>query len=74
MTAATDNRPAAAGSITAIESAARATGTEFATRLQQTTGMVMAKGVEDTAFYRYHRHIARNEVGGEPGGLRHERG
>jgi (1->4)-alpha-D-glucan 1-alpha-D-glucosylmutase len=28
----------------------------------------MAKGVEDTAFYRYHRLVALNEVGGDPGG------
>ncbi|HEX4377885.1 MAG TPA: malto-oligosyltrehalose synthase [Steroidobacteraceae bacterium] len=37
-----------------------------AMRLQQYSGPVMAKGVEDTAFYRYHRFIALNEVGGEP--------
>jgi (1->4)-alpha-D-glucan 1-alpha-D-glucosylmutase len=35
-------------------------------RLQQTTGAVMAKGVEDTAFYRYNRFVALNEVGGDP--------
>jgi (1->4)-alpha-D-glucan 1-alpha-D-glucosylmutase len=40
---------------------------ELATRFQQTSGMVMAKGVEDTAFYRYHRLVALNEVGGSPG-------
>ena len=40
---------------------------EFVTRFQQTTGPVMAKGVEDTAFYRYHRLTALNEVGGDPG-------
>lgn len=39
---------------------------EFATRLQQTSGPVMAKAVEDTTFYRYNRLIALNEVGGEP--------
>ena len=39
---------------------------ELATRLQQTSGMVMAKGVEDTAYYRYNRFIALNEVGGAP--------
>jgi (1->4)-alpha-D-glucan 1-alpha-D-glucosylmutase len=39
---------------------------EFVMRWQQFTGRVMAKGVEDTAFYRYHRLIARNDVGGEP--------
>ena len=40
---------------------------EFVTRFQQTTGPVMAKGVEDTAFYRYFRLAALNEVGGDPG-------
>jgi (1->4)-alpha-D-glucan 1-alpha-D-glucosylmutase len=39
---------------------------EFVTRFQQTTGPVMAKGVEDTAFYRYVRLLALNEVGGDP--------
>lgn len=34
---------------------------------QQYTGAVMAKSVEDTAFYGYSRFIALNEVGGEPG-------
>jgi (1->4)-alpha-D-glucan 1-alpha-D-glucosylmutase len=38
----------------------------FVMRFQQLTGPIMAKGVEDTAFYRYHRHSALNEVGGEP--------
>src|SRR5215217_652506 len=40
---------------------------EFVVRFQQTTGPVMAKGVEDTAFYRYFRLTALNEVGGNPG-------
>ena len=39
---------------------------EFVTRFQQTTPPVMAKGVEDTAFYRYARLLALNEVGGDP--------
>jgi len=39
---------------------------EFVVRFQQTTGPVMAKGVEDTAFYRYFRLAALNEVGGNP--------
>jgi len=34
---------------------------------QQTCGPVMAKGVEDTAFYRWSRLVALNEVGGDPG-------
>jgi (1->4)-alpha-D-glucan 1-alpha-D-glucosylmutase len=36
------------------------------TRLQQTSGALMAKAVEDTLFYRYNRLISANEVGGEP--------
>jgi (1->4)-alpha-D-glucan 1-alpha-D-glucosylmutase len=39
---------------------------DFAMRLQQYTGPVMAKGFEDTALYRYNRLIGLNEVGGEP--------
>jgi (1->4)-alpha-D-glucan 1-alpha-D-glucosylmutase len=39
---------------------------ELAARFQQYTGAVMAKGVEDTAYYRYTRFIALNEVGGDP--------
>ncbi|GAA1283181.1 malto-oligosyltrehalose synthase [Pseudonocardia aurantiaca] len=38
----------------------------LATRVQQTSGMVMAKGVEDTTFYRWNRFVALNEVGGDP--------
>lgn len=40
---------------------------EFVMRWQQFTGRVMAKGVEDTAFYNYNRLLSLNEVGGEPG-------
>ena len=40
---------------------------DWATRLQQLTGPIMAKAKEDTVFYRYHRLVALNEVGGEPG-------
>ncbi|MBV9169655.1 MAG: malto-oligosyltrehalose synthase [Chloroflexi bacterium] len=39
---------------------------EFVARFQQTTGPVMAKGTEDTAFYVFNRLISLNEVGGEP--------
>ncbi len=39
---------------------------ELVMRFQQSTGSVMAKGVEDTLFYCYNRFIALNEVGGEP--------
>jgi (1->4)-alpha-D-glucan 1-alpha-D-glucosylmutase len=37
----------------------------FALKLQQFTGPLMAKSLEDTAFYRYHRLLALNEVGGD---------
>jgi (1->4)-alpha-D-glucan 1-alpha-D-glucosylmutase len=40
--------------------------TQPARRFQQTSGMVMAKGVEDCAFYRYSRLTSLNEVGGDP--------
>ena len=40
---------------------------ELAERVQQTAAMVMAKGEEDTVFYRYNRFISLNEVGGDPG-------
>lgn len=39
---------------------------ELAMRFQQLTGPVVAKGVEDTAFYTYVRFVALNEVGGTP--------
>jgi len=44
---------------------------EFAGRFQQFTPAVMAKGVEDTAFYRYNRLVSLNEVGGDPGRFGH---
>lgn len=39
---------------------------EFAMKFQQVTSPVAAKGVEDTAFYRYNRLVCLNEVGGDP--------
>lgn len=39
---------------------------ELRMQFQQLTGSVMAKGVEDTAFYTYLRFIPLNEVGGDP--------
>ena len=43
----------------------------FVVRFQQTTPPVHAKGVEDTAFYRFNRLLALNEVGGAPGRFTH---
>lgn len=40
---------------------------EFIIRFQQLSGPATAKGLEDTAFYRYTRFISLNEVGGNPG-------
>ena len=58
-------------SVLTLEAAARAPArraqmVEFAMRFQQLTAPVVAKGVEDTAFYRYNRLIALNEVGNDP--------
>ncbi len=39
---------------------------EFVMKFQQCTGPIMAKGVEDTAFYLYNRLLSLNEVGGDP--------
>jgi (1->4)-alpha-D-glucan 1-alpha-D-glucosylmutase len=44
----------------------RAVMLQFAMKLQQLTGPVMAKGLEDTVFYIYNRLVSLNEVGGEP--------
>jgi (1->4)-alpha-D-glucan 1-alpha-D-glucosylmutase len=38
----------------------------FAFKVQQFTAPMMAKSLEDTSFYRYHRLLALNEVGGDP--------
>lgn len=48
-------------------SAGLVAGGEAATRFAQVCGAVMAKGVEDTTFYRACRLISLNEVGGDPG-------
>lgn len=48
------------------ESPMRAEILKFLMKFQQYTGPLMAKGLEDTSFYRYNRLISLNEVGGEP--------
>jgi (1->4)-alpha-D-glucan 1-alpha-D-glucosylmutase len=45
---------------------AKAALRRFVGKFQQVTGPVMAKGVEDTAFYVYNRLVSLNEVGGDP--------
>jgi (1->4)-alpha-D-glucan 1-alpha-D-glucosylmutase len=49
-----------------LDEAARAERLDFVMRFQQLTGPVMAKGLEDTASYRFYPLAALNEVGGEP--------
>ncbi|HEU5431503.1 MAG TPA: malto-oligosyltrehalose synthase, partial [Thermomicrobiales bacterium] len=50
----------------AVGEAERTERCRFAMKFQQLTGPVMAKGVEDTAFYIYNRLVSLNEVGGDP--------
>jgi (1->4)-alpha-D-glucan 1-alpha-D-glucosylmutase len=50
----------------ALEARLRDPRDELAVRFQQYTGAVQAKGVEDTAYYRFTRFVALNEVGGAP--------
>lgn len=59
-------RPDLAGAIDRVVPQLADPATEVARRFQQTTGPVMAKGVEDTAFYRYTRLGSLTEVGGDP--------
>ncbi len=49
-----------------LDEEARAAHVHFVLKFQQSTGPIMAKGLEDTAFYIYNRLAALNEVGGEP--------
>ena len=62
---AADLGAAALGKLRPVSGAAGRVG-EFAVRFQQTTGPVQAKGVEDTACYRWSRLISLNEVGCDP--------
>ncbi|MGY1642579.1 malto-oligosyltrehalose synthase [Geodermatophilus sp. SYSU D00703] len=59
-------RPDLADALDALHPVLSQAGTEAATRFEQTSGPVMAKGVEDTAYYRWARFVALNEVGGDP--------
>jgi malto-oligosyltrehalose synthase/malto-oligosyltrehalose trehalohydrolase len=65
--AAREQRPDLAGVFDLVAPVLGDGSTEAATRFQQTSGMVMAKGVEDGAFYRWGRLTSLNEVGGDPG-------
>ena len=63
---AAQRRPDLAATLDSLSPVLRDPAHPAAQRLQQTTGMVMAKGVEDTAFYRYARLASLTEVGGDP--------
>jgi (1->4)-alpha-D-glucan 1-alpha-D-glucosylmutase len=59
-------RPDLTAAVEALHPLLGTAGTELATRFEQTSGPVMAKGVEDSAYYRWSRFVALNEVGGDP--------
>jgi (1->4)-alpha-D-glucan 1-alpha-D-glucosylmutase len=61
-----DRRPDLEAALDALHPVLAQAGTEAATRFEQTSGPVMAKGVEDSAYYRWARFVALNEVGGDP--------
>jgi (1->4)-alpha-D-glucan 1-alpha-D-glucosylmutase len=61
-----ERRPDLAAAVEALHPLLGSAGTELATRFEQTSGPVMAKGVEDSAYYRWSRFVALNEVGGDP--------
>ncbi|MDT0181597.1 malto-oligosyltrehalose synthase [Microbacterium sp. ARD31] len=63
---ATQRRPELSAAISELAPLLLDAGSELARRFQQTTGPVMAKGVEDTAFYRATRLGTLTEVGGDP--------
>ncbi|MCS5499086.1 malto-oligosyltrehalose synthase [Cnuibacter physcomitrellae] len=66
LEAAKQRRPDLAAVLDDLAAAFQRTGTAPSIRFQQTSGMVMAKGVEDCAFYRYTRLTSLTEVGAEP--------
>ncbi|WP_438856086.1 malto-oligosyltrehalose synthase [Agromyces sp. M3QZ16-3] len=61
-----EHRPDLSATIDALLPVLGDAGHPAAVRFQQTSGMVMAKGVEDTAFYRFTRLGSLTEVGGDP--------
>jgi (1->4)-alpha-D-glucan 1-alpha-D-glucosylmutase len=63
---AAERRPDLAAALAALGPRLHDPDDELARRLQQLSGATMAKGVEDTAYYRYARFVALNEVGGDP--------
>ena len=63
---ATERRPDLVVALAALTPVLTDGATDAAQRFQQTSGMVMAKGVEDCAFFRWPRLSMLTEVGGEP--------
>ncbi|MCU1605545.1 MAG: treY [Modestobacter sp.] len=61
-----ERRPDLTAAVDGLHPLLGTAGTELATRFEQTSGPVMAKGVEDSAYYRWARFVALNEVGGDP--------
>ncbi|AZI57958.1 malto-oligosyltrehalose synthase [Nakamurella antarctica] len=59
-------RPDIADALHAVASLLADPTLEVSRRFQQTSGMVMAKGVEDTAFYQFTRLTSLTEVGADP--------
>ncbi len=66
LAAARSARPELAAALDALEPVLGEVAQEAARRFQQLSGAVMAKGIEDTAWYRANRFVALNEVGGDP--------
>ncbi|MGH3772626.1 MAG: malto-oligosyltrehalose synthase [Pseudonocardiaceae bacterium] len=66
LAAAAHRRPDLATTLEALSPRLRNPADELAVRFQQTSGAVMAKAVEDTAYYRWTRFVTLNEVGGDP--------
>ncbi|HEX5906474.1 MAG TPA: malto-oligosyltrehalose synthase [Propionibacteriaceae bacterium] len=66
LATAAQRRPELADTIDQLSPRLHDHGDDLALRMQQLSSAAMAKGVEDTAYYRYSRFIALNEVGGNP--------
>lgn len=64
--AAAEARPELADAVAALLPILGGPAQQAAVRFQQLSGAAMAKGVEDTAYYRANRFVALNEVGGDP--------
>ena len=60
-------RPELAAALATLSPRLHDPADELARRFQQLSGATMAKGTEDTAFYRYARFVALNEVGADAG-------